>query len=100
MGRSDQSMAAEYKADLLYARKIRDGLVAEAMHMATVALAKGDLAAAVGYAERSVDMAPHSKDAVESLAYLQRLKRQTVAATAAKNSPRGSAQRSSSALAT
>lgn len=36
MGRTDPALAEEYKADLLYAKKIRDGLVAEATQLATV----------------------------------------------------------------
>ena len=83
MGRGS-AQEKEYQADLAYARRIRDGLVSEAHNLATKCLAKGELEEALELTTRAVDMAPGHAESQESLAYLQRLKRQADGATAAK----------------
>jgi Tfp pilus assembly protein PilF len=73
-----------YEADLAFAARVRDQLVAEAGRQAEQQLSAGALDGALRYAMRAVEMDPDHIPSQQALAFLRQRQRQTAAAQAAK----------------
>lgn len=73
-----------YEADLAFAARVRDQLVAEAGRQAEQQLSAGALDGALRYARRAVEMDPDHIPSQQALAFLRQRQRQTAAAQAAK----------------